>query len=266
MICNNSPRLAGLSVNVIIKIMESESPKTNPDDNLLDKIAADPEIINRSASQAAGAQIAAPADSLPEPPEVPVGEVNEAATLMDGRGGFAAPTLNLLQSRGEEPLAAPTSAADAAVAQKPKRKLWPVAIAAAVAVAALGGGGYYLYAKNSSNSQVAVATPAPTPTQAPSPTPTATPSPTPSPTPVPIPAAVNVTAPAAVPTADHPQAVTVKSRSGLWLRSSANSSNKSNIIGWIPYGGTVSVDAVGAFWWHGTYGGKTGYFASNYTQ
>jgi outer membrane biosynthesis protein TonB len=243
--------------------MESESPKTNPDDNLLDKIAADPEIISRSTSKAAGAQIAALADSLPEPP---VGEVNEAATLMDGRGGFAAPTLNLLNPIDGGSAAAPVPDETAAAVVKPRRKVWPVAIAAAVAVAALGGGGYYLYAKNSSNSQVAVATPAPTPTQAPSPTPTATPSPTPSPTPVPIPAAVNVTAPAAVPTADHPQAVTVQSHSGLWLRSSANSSNKSNIIGWIPYGGTVSVDAVGAFWWHGTYGGKTGYFASNYTQ
>lgn len=189
-------------------------------------------------------------------------EVGETAatTRMDGEGGFGAPILNLLHPSDGEPEAPVVAAPPVAPETKPKRRVWPLAVAAVAVVAALGGGGYYLYAKTAAQPQVAVASPTPPPTVTPSPVPT------PSPTPAPIPAAANVTAPAAVPTSDHPQAVTVKSPSGLWLRSSASSSNKQNIIGWIPNGGTVSVDAVGDFWWHGTYGGKVGYFASNYTQ
>jgi hypothetical protein len=60
--------------------------------------------------------------------------------------------------------------------------------------------------------------------------------------------------------------VTVKNPSGLWLRSSQDSSKKSNIIAWMPNGAKVSVDSIGNFWWHGTYNGKTGYFAVNYTK
>ncbi|HSH31295.1 MAG TPA: hypothetical protein VK963_01370, partial [Candidatus Saccharimonadales bacterium] len=74
------------------------------------------------------------------------------------------------------------------------------------------------------------------------------------------------TAPLATPTASNPQTVTVRSKNGLWLRSTPNSSNRRNIIGWIPDGAQVSVDQTGDFWWHGTYAGTTGYFASKYTQ
>jgi len=37
-------------------------------------------------------------------------------------------------------------------------------------------------------------------------------------------------------------------------------------MGWMPKGATVSVDTTGDFWWHGTYKGQPGYFASKYTQ
>ncbi len=208
-------------------------------------MAAEPETIN------------------PEAPEV--GET-AAATRMDGEGGFGAPTLNLLHPSDSQPEALVAAVAAVDPETKPKGRVWRGAVAAVAVVAALGGGGYYLYAQTTAQPKVAVASPTPSLAVTPSPTPTSTPAATPSPTPTPIPAAANVTAPAAVPTSDHPQAVTVKSPSGLWLRSSASSSNKQNIIGWIPNGGTVSVDAVGEFWWHGTYGGKVGYFASNYTK
>jgi hypothetical protein len=75
-----------------------------------------------------------------------------------------------------------------------------------------------------------------------------------------------VTAPTVAPTVDHPQAVIVKSPSGLWLRSSPDSSSRNNIIGWMRNGATVSVDATGDFWWHGTYAGQAGYFAVSYTN
>jgi hypothetical protein len=68
------------------------------------------------------------------------------------------------------------------------------------------------------------------------------------------------------PTTDHPQSVTITDASGLWLRSSPTSVNRSNIIGWMPKGAIVSVDQIGDFWWHGTYRGQAGYFASKYTQ
>jgi hypothetical protein len=34
----------------------------------------------------------------------------------------------------------------------------------------------------------------------------------------------------------------------------------------MPDGAQISVDQTGDFWWHGTYKGKAGYFASTYTQ
>jgi|GEM_PF-6971976 len=148
--------------------METKPTQPSPETNLLDKIAADPEIINRSASEAVGAEITAPADSLPKIHALPTAE---GVKLMDGQGGFGAPTFNFLTPRDPESAAGPAPAVAAAAAVKPKRKVWPMVAAAAVVVAALGGGGYYLYAKNASNSQVAVATPSPTPASTPSPTP-----------------------------------------------------------------------------------------------
>ena len=106
--------------------------------------------------------------------------------------------------------------------------------------------------------------PTPTPTPAPSPSPTPTPQATPAPTAIPSPQ--TVTAPKETPTPEHPQDVTIKSPSGLWLRSTPTSVNKSNIIGWMPNGATIKVDGVGEFWWHGIYKGQSGYFASAYTN
>ncbi len=257
--------------------MEPESPKPIPAGNLMDKIAADPGIINRTAAEVDG--VVSVAETIS--PNVSVAEAGAtggaqsvvaegAGVSMDGRSEFGTPVFNLLIPKEGAPAVLSGAAQVPVPVAKSGNKVWLVSAAAALIV--LGGGGYLLFTQSNNKPPVAVATPtpsaAPSPTPTPSPEPTSSPTPavTPSPTPTPIPVAVNVTAPAAVPTTDHPQAVTVKSKSGLWLRSSANSSNKLNIIGWIPYGGSVSVDAVGAFWWHGKYGGKSGYFASNYTQ
>jgi len=165
---------------------------------------------------------------------------------------------------------APPSPTDAA---RKSRVVGLVAMGA-VAVLALGGGAYALLSHKPAPKQPAVAaitpkpTPSPseTPTPSPTPTPSATPRPTPSPTPSSTPQPQTVSQPAVAPTTSHPQSVTVKATNGLWLRSSPTSVDKSNIIGWMPNGATVSVDATGSFWWHGTYQGKTGYFASTYTN
>lgn len=253
--------------------MEPESPKPTTAGNLMDKIATDPGIINRTAAEADGVVSVAEAIS-PKVPVIEAGATSEAPPVvaegasvqMDGRSEFGAPVFNLLIPKDGAPVVLSGALAPVAPRASSGNKIWLVS--AVVALLVLGVGGYLMYVQFNIKPQVAAITPSssmtpsPTPTASPSPTPTVTPSPTPAP----IPAAANVTAPAAVPTSDHPQAVTVKSRSGLWLRSSGNSSSKNNIIGWIPYGGSVSVDAVGEFWWHGTYRGKTGYFASNYTQ
>jgi hypothetical protein len=150
------------------------------------------------------------------------------------------------------------------------RKLMPLAIAAALVVVSGGGAGAYYMLKNQPAPESGLVAATATPTVAPtaSPTPAVTPAPTaaPTPAPTPAPAPQEVTAPAVAPTADHPQMVPVTSSSGLWLRSSPSSASKKNIIGWLPKGAQVSVDSVGSFWWHGTYNGKTGYFAVNYTK
>lgn len=141
-----------------------------------------------------------------------------------------------------------------------------------------GGGAAAYYSLRPSAAPAVHVTPSPTPKPTPSPSPTDSPTPSaspspsitleasPSPSPSPAAAPVEVTAPSTAPTAAHPQIVTVKSPSGLWLRSTASSANKSNIIGWLPNGAQVSVDSIGDFWWHGTYSGKTGYFAVSYTK
>lgn len=113
-------------------------------------------------------------------------------------------------------------------------------------------------------------TPAPKPSATPTPSATTSPIPsatsTPTPTPTPTTAPQTITALTTTPTKENPQTVTVTSKSGVWLRSSPTSVNQSNVIGWIPNGAQVSVDQTGDFWWHGTYKGQSGYFASKYTQ
>jgi hypothetical protein len=109
-------------------------------------------------------------------------------------------------------------------------------------------------------------TPSATSTPSPSPTPSLSPSPSPTPTPSATPVPQTVTVPTVAPSSSHPQQVTITSKSGLWLRNSPTSVNQSNVIDWMPDGAQVSVDAIGSFWWHGTYQGKAGYFASKYTQ
>jgi hypothetical protein len=147
-----------------------------------------------------------------------------------------------------------------------KFPVWPVAVGAVVLLVGAGGGYYWVFMRHPAQ-PVAVATPTPTPSPSASATPTPTPSPTPTPTPSPTPTPqLTIQAPTTTPTADHPQSLRVTSNSGLWLRSSPTSVNRSNIIGWMPNGATVSVDQVGDFWWHGTYKGQAGYFASKYTQ
>lgn len=141
-----------------------------------------------------------------------------------------------------------------------------------LAALALGAGGAAAYDSVTPGPIIARATPMPTaaatstPTATPSSTPSATPKPTTAPSPTPTQAPAEVTAPTVTPTKDNPQEVTVTSKSGIWLRSSPSSINRSNIIGWIPSGATVSVDEVGDFWWHGTYKGRPGYFAVKYTK
>lgn len=146
---------------------------------------------------------------------------------------------------------------------------------AGIAAMLTGAGGAAVYDVLTPPAQVAQvtrevkATPLPTakPVVTPSPSPAASPTPvaTPAPTPAPS-AATTVTAPAVTPTAEKPQTVTVTSKNGMWFRSTPTSVNNDNIIGWLPNGAQISVDEVGDFWWHGTYKGKTGYFASKHTQ
>lgn len=81
-----------------------------------------------------------------------------------------------------------------------------------------------------------------------------------------VPASTEAQTPASA-TATSTSEVTVKAAKGIWFRSSPTSDTKSNIIGWIPNGGKISVDSrADSFWWHGTYKGKVGYFAQKYTQ
>ncbi|HUD10843.1 MAG TPA: SH3 domain-containing protein [Candidatus Saccharimonadia bacterium] len=183
---------------------------------------------------------------------------------LDRDNGHRVPALNLLQKVVTEPV--PAAVPVAAAAGKKKTPL--VAILGIAVLGVVAAAGVYVAVARKPQPVTTVVRPSatpkasPTPTPSPSPTPSATPSPTPSPTPV----AATVTAPVTAPTASNPQAVTVTSKSGLWLRSSPTSVNQSNVIGWMPNGAVVSVDSVGSFWWHGTYRGTKGYFASKYTQ
>ena len=224
----------------------------------MDKIAADPEIINRSVTDTGEPPVVvAPPQRGSEPPAPQATVPMSAAAVV--------PSFNLLAPNalpGEAVAVVP-----AAVAAPNKRNMSGPLIAG-ICIALLAGGGataIYMISKNTAHKPVIVKA---IPSAPPAATPTATPLPTPEATPTPrqVPAQVTVTAPAVAPTVDHPQAVTVKSRSGLWLRSTPNSSDQKNVIGWIPFNGVVSVDAVGDFWWHGTFSGKSGYFAVNYTN
>jgi len=233
-----------------------------PGKNLLDKIASDPDIINRGATDPAPVVTQA----------VPAPEVTGVGGEAPMGAGKTAPVFNLLDPRslGEaevaQAAAPPAAGAPAAGGMPAKKKRGGKAVLVVLALLVLLGGGgaaAFIYLRPS-DSSVATATPTPSATPTATPTPTPTPTVTPSPTPAPAPA--EVTAPAAAHTVEHPQAVQVTAPSGLWLRSSPDSSNQKNVIGWMAKGSTVSVDATGDFWWHGTYKGKAGYFAVNYTK
>lgn len=151
--------------------------------------------------------------------------------------------------------------------QAPKKSSVPLAlVVAAILVLAISGtGGYLIISGHKTPKPVARVTPKPKSTPAPAPPTPTPPPPVVTPPPV-IAAAQTVSVPTVAPTSDHPQAVTVQSKSGLWLRSSPDSSSRANIISWMPNNATVSVDQIGDFWWHGTFNGTIGYFASKYTQ
>ena len=175
----------------------------------------------------------------------------------------SAPRINLLgheEPAAEVPPLAASAHVSAAPASKHVNRIAVVGVI--VAVLALTGAGLFLVFRKNSQPQPKAQT---------SPTPVVTPTPTPAPSPPstapPLPdAPTTVSVPAVAPTSDHPQTVTVQSKSGLWLRSTPDSSSRANIIGWIPNNAQVSVDKIGDFWWHGTYKGQAGYFASKYTQ
>jgi hypothetical protein len=219
--------------------------------SLLDKITEDPDFINRGAADAMEPVATKP---VPTPASPALPEHAEPLVLDRDPAFKRVVQPNLLPPRSERP--------------RVRRRGRVLLVAGAVLVVGAGvaAGGYALLSRRPA--PVAVATPTPSPTRTPSPTPppTATPSSTPLPTPTPPPPPQTVTAPAATPTADHPQAVKITSSSGLWLRSSPTSVNRGNIIGWMPNGATISVDSVGDFWWHGVYRGQPGYFAVKYTQ
>jgi hypothetical protein len=216
--------------------------------SILDKLAADPGLINRPMH--------GPATGLTSP-----AEQLAAAKL--------APPVILLHPDEHLPASAPAKG----------HKLVLLIVSTAIFLMVSGGGAAIYFKLQPAPAVVSVATasPVPTPTPAPtddptpSPLPTGsipynTPTPTPTPPPTPVPATADVSAPAAAPSAAHPQSVTVTNPSGLWLRSSPDSSKRSNIITWMPNGAKVSVNGIGSFWWHGTYDGKTGYFAVSYTK
>ncbi|MBW3538463.1 SH3 domain-containing protein [Candidatus Parcubacteria bacterium] len=210
--------------------------------------------------------------TAPAAPEAPKPHVDADSILKQPEVSYQAPKINLLGHEEPEPAPPPPVQPAAAtprpsVAAPPRHRThWPVLALAAIVLLLAGGAGYFVLGRNQAAKPVAQ-TPAET-TPIPAAEPPAAPEPKAAPPAAP-PAAVapsTVTAPATTPTADNPQTVTVTNKSGLWLRSTPDSSNRSNIIGWIPNGGQVSVDHTGDFWWHGTYQGKAGYFASKYTN
>lgn len=245
--------------------MENDTAQPKPEKSLMDKIASDPDIINRSAAPVEQPVAPVPVASVAEP--APAADVKNTPAESAKMGyGKTAPILNLLKPNDvlEPGVAKPNPPLPTETVHK--HKLWPAVTAVTLALAGLGGVAYMWYANNRETPPVAQVSPTPSPSPTSTPTPTPTPSSTVSPTPSPTPAPQAVTAPVVAPTTDNPQTVTVTAKSGLWLRSTPNSSSKRNIIGWMAQGSQVSVDQVGDFWWHGTYKGKSGYFAVNYTD
>ena len=204
--------------------------------------------------------VAQPTEYVPPQPSAESPKPEGDVITWTADGSFKAPELNLLRDIPLKPIEAVVPTPVAPSSHKPMY----LVIGGVVLVALIGAGAFLMLHKNPAVT-VAVTTPSPTPssTTSPTPSPTATPSTTPSPTATP---ALAVTQPTVTPTASHPQSSTVTSASGLWLRSSATSVDRSNIIGWMPKGAVVSVDSIGPFWWHGTYKGRSGYFASKYTN
>jgi hypothetical protein len=263
--------------------MDAKELHQQPAKNLLDKIASDPDIINRGApdapakpAEASAVPPAAPAPAVPAPTPAPSEAVPQPAPAFADKpaGGQERPLLNLIMpnelARVPEAVGKPGTEGAVAAGGPAAKKRHGAGRLVAIVILLIGAGGagaYYFVYKPAADT-VAVATPKPSPAASPTPVATATPAPTPTATPSPSPAPqqVSVTAPAAAPTAEHPQVVTVKAKSGLWHRSTPDSSNQKNVIGWIPYNAQVSVDATGTFWWHGTYNGKSGYFAVSYTK
>ena len=224
----------------------------------MDKIASDPEIINRSIADTGEQPVV-----VTPPPQAAKTALAPQSNISMGSGSVA-PALNLL---APNVLIAQnvTTAVQAPLVKKRKNVAAPV-VAVALVLLLGGSAAAYFVVSNNAASRPVVAKAQPSPVS----TPLASTLP-PTPTPVvatttPVPAPVTVTAPTTLPTIEHPQNVSVKSRSGLWLRSTPTSISQKNVISWIPYNGAVSVDAVGDFWWHGTYLGKSGYFAVNYTN
>jgi hypothetical protein len=205
--------------------------------------------------------VAQPTDyKAPAPDGAPAPVGDHVAWAADG--SVKAPHINVLADKFGVPKAAASAVEGAGKSKK------PLVIAVVVStVLVLSGVTAAFVVLRPKPAPVAVTTPSPTPSPTPSVTPSPTPSATPVPTPVPTPApALALTVPTVAPTSSHPQSSVVTSSSGLWLRSSPTSVNKSNIIGWMPKGSTVSVDSIGDFWWHGAYKGQAGYFASKYTN
>ena len=231
---------------------------TNLHKNLMDKIASDPEIINRSIADTGEQPVV-----VTPPPQVASLALAPQSNLSMGSRSVA-PAFNLL---APNVLIAQNviTAAQAPLAKKRKNVAAPVIAVALVLFFSGSAAAYYVRSNNlASRSVIAKAQPSPVG----SPLASALP-PTPTPavaTATPVLAPATVTAPTTLPTIEHPQNVSVTSRSGLWLRSTPTSINQKNVISWMPYNGAVSVDTVGDFWWHGTYLGKSGYFAVNYTK
>ena len=245
--------------------MDASELHSRPSKNLLDRIAADPAIINRGidpgdepVQSVDGSTAASPSAAIVGPSEPIVIDRDPTAHRVV--------EINLMKD------ALPTEqAAPAPVVKSVKRSNMAAMVVAGVVVMAALGAAYYLASTRSQLTAKVSHLPTPAPTLVTSPSPTVaavTPTVTPVATvaPVPTSAPTSVSAPAVAPSSGHPQSVVVKSPSGLWLRSTPDSSSRSNIIGWMPDGASVSVDQVGDFWWHGSYGGQAGYFAVSYTN
>lgn len=200
--------------------------------------------------------VAQPTEYVPPPPSAEPIKHEGDLIAWTADGSFKAPVLNLLRDIPLKPIAV---VPPASVASSGRKLLF--AIIGGIVFLALVGGGAFLVLPKKPAPVVIVTAPSlrPVPGASATPSPTVTPSPTATP-------ALAVTQPTVAPTAGHPQSSTVTSTSGLWLRSSATSIDQSNIIGWMPKGAVVSVDSIGPFWWHGTYNGRSGYFASKYTN